>query len=155
MAAGIPQVESYMVEVINHDRARFGVAPVSENATLRAFARSRSEDMAKRGYFGHDDPDGVGPQEKAKKAGIRSGVWENISYRTPGMPLAATAVVCERSMMAEPAGEENHRSNILDPHHKTVGVGLAINRKGVIMMTEEFSHGNPSGEDYQPGKTEK
>jgi uncharacterized protein YkwD len=143
IAAGLPQVESFMVEVINHDRARYGAPPISENAKLKALARSRSEDMATRGYFGHDDPDGVGPQEKATQAGIKHGVWENISYRTPSATLADTAVICERSMMAEPPGEENHRSNILDPKHKSVGIGLAINRKGVILMTEEFSHENP------------
>ena len=143
MAASIPQVESFMVEVINHDRAQVGAAPVSENNKLKAFARSRSQDMATRGYFGHVDPDGVDPQEKAKQAGIEKGVWENISCRTPYRTLADTVVACQRSMMSEPSGEENHRSNILNPQHKTVGVGLAINSKGLIYMTQEFSNGNP------------
>jgi uncharacterized protein YkwD len=142
-AAGFPQVESFMVEVINRDRAKYGAPPVAENSTLKAFARSRSDDMVKRGYFGHNDPDGVGPQEKAEQAGIKHGVWENISYRTPYATLADTAAACEKSMMSEPPGEENHRSNILNPKHKTVGVGLAIGKRGVVLMTEEFSHDIP------------
>lgn len=39
------------------------------NSTLSALARSRAEDMARRGYFSHVNPDGVGPNYLAIQSG--------------------------------------------------------------------------------------
>ncbi len=143
LLAEIAQVEAQMIQVINNDRARYGSSPVTENATLTAFARSRSKDMATRGYFGHIDPDGIGPQEKARTAGIRAGVFENISFRKGYGTILGNARACEASMMAEPPNQANHRSNILASERQSVGVGIAVNRAGVLFMTEEFSNGDP------------
>lgn len=39
------------------------------NATLSAVARARAQDMANRGYFGHVNPDGIGPDYLIERAG--------------------------------------------------------------------------------------
>ncbi|MFN8440606.1 MAG: CAP domain-containing protein [Caldilineaceae bacterium] len=39
------------------------------NAILTQEARRKAEDMAKRGYFGHTDPDGFGPNHWVMTAG--------------------------------------------------------------------------------------
>jgi uncharacterized protein YkwD len=137
------QAEVLMLPIINKDRAKLGVPPVRMNATLTKFARERSADMVKRNYFNHIDPEGVSPQTKARAAGIVDGVYENISWIKGYATVFDNAVACEQSMMAEPKNQENHRSNILDPKHMTVGVGIAVSAAGVIYMTEEFSRTDP------------
>ena len=137
------QAEAAMLAVINKDRASEGASPVRMNSVLTKFARERSIDMLKRGYFAHVDPDGVSPQVKAKAAGIVDGVYENISWRKGYASTMENAVACEQSMMEEPKNEKNHRYNILDKQHLTVGVGIAVSPTGVVFMTEEFSHTDP------------
>ncbi|MDR3616130.1 MAG: CAP domain-containing protein [Candidatus Obscuribacterales bacterium] len=137
------QAEALMLPIINRDRAKFGVPPVRMNASLTAFARTRSADMVKRNYFNHIDPDGVSPQTKARAAGIVNGVYENISWRKGYATIFDNAAACQQSMMEEPKNQENHRSNILDPKHMTVGVGIAVSANGVVYMTEEFSRTDP------------
>jgi uncharacterized protein YkwD len=137
------QAETLMLPVINKDRAKLGVPPVRMNAALTAFARTRSADMVKRNYFNHIDPDGVSPQTKARAAGIVDGVYENISWIKGYATIFDNAAGCQQAMMAEPKNQENHRSNILDPKHVTVGVGIAVSANGVVYMTEEFSRTDP------------
>jgi len=132
-----------VLPLINGDRAKLGVAPVRMNSVLTAFARERSADMVRRNYFNHIDPDGVSPQTKARAAGIVDGVYENVSWRKGYATIFENAAACQQSMMEEPKNQENHRSNILDAKHLTVGVGIAVSATGVIYMTEEFSHTDP------------
>jgi uncharacterized protein YkwD len=44
-------------------------AKMSCNPTLAAVARARAEDMGRRAYFGHVNPDGQGPNYFARQAG--------------------------------------------------------------------------------------
>jgi uncharacterized protein YkwD len=137
------QAEIQILPLINRDRAQLNVPPVRMNAALTKFARERSADMVRRNYFNHIDPDGVSPQTKARAAGIVDGVYENISWIKGYATIFDNAAACEQSMMAEPKNQENHRSNILDPKHMTVGVGIAVSANGVVYMTEEFSRTDP------------
>jgi uncharacterized protein YkwD len=45
------------------------------NSTLSQVARARAEDMAKRGYFDHVNPDGHGPNYLVTQAGFRLPDW--------------------------------------------------------------------------------
>jgi uncharacterized protein YkwD len=137
------QAEALLLPVINKDRAKLGVPPVRMNSTLTKFARERSADMVKRNYFNHVDPDGVSPQTKARAAGIAKGVYENISWIKGYATIFDNAAASQQAMMQEPKDQENHRSNILDPKHMTVGVGIAVSANGVVYMTQEFSHTDP------------
>lgn len=50
--------ESLLFSLTNQARAAAGVPPVRLNASLRAVARWRSQDMALRDYFAHEIPPG-------------------------------------------------------------------------------------------------
>ncbi|MBI4201862.1 MAG: hypothetical protein HY532_01935 [Chloroflexi bacterium] len=47
-----------------------GLQTLAYSEAVAAVARAHSEDMAKRGYFEHENPDGLGPQDRVEAAGI-------------------------------------------------------------------------------------
>jgi len=56
---------------INGYRTRHGARALAWDDRLAAVARRHSEDMARRGYFAHVDPDGHDPFARLDAAGIR------------------------------------------------------------------------------------
>lgn len=49
------------------------------NPTLSAVARARAQDMANRRYFGHINPDGIGPDTLAERAGYNLPEWYDVT----------------------------------------------------------------------------
>jgi uncharacterized protein YkwD len=99
--------------------------------------------MANRNFFSHVNPDGVDPQARAVNAGIRGGVFENIAVQASFDSGYRQVKGSEDAMMSEPKNQQNHRSNILDPGHACVGVGVARAPNGKLYMVQEFSHSSP------------
>jgi uncharacterized protein YkwD len=93
----------------------FGPAgPLAHNAQLQAAARNHSRDMATRGYFSHQSPEGAGPSDRARAAGYPSGfIGENIAA---GYPTPAAVV---EGWMQSPG----HCLNIMEPRYRYLGVG--------------------------------
>ncbi len=138
----IAELEKYMFSLVNEDRTKQGVSTISENSKLSSLARSYAEYMVKKGSFSHVDPDGRDPQTRAKEAGIRCGVYENLAFNTRGIADRDGVKRAEDQMMGEPPDQQNHRYNILLPKHKYVGVGVARN-EGKLLMVQEFSDDDP------------
>lgn len=136
-------LESYMIELINHDRSANGSPTIQANSALSALARAHAKDMATRDFFNHVNPDGVDPQGRAVNAGIRGGTFENIAYQAGFETGFQQLQAAESIMMSEPKNQQNHRSNILDPNHAAVGVGVVRATNGKLYIVQEFSHTSP------------
>ncbi|HEY9785590.1 MAG TPA: CAP domain-containing protein [Candidatus Obscuribacterales bacterium] len=132
-------LERYMFELVNSDRKANGSSPIAFSSSLSAVARAHAEDMVQRGYFDHKNPDGLLPMDRARAAGINAPVFENIATKVGLMTPAAMVKGCEDMMMAEPPNQFNHRSNILNPEHACVGIGIARLPNGGVMCAQEFS----------------
>ncbi|MGW5846444.1 CAP domain-containing protein [Streptomyces sp. NPDC055254] len=105
--------EAAVVALVNQERAQAGCGPVRANPPLAALAGAFSKDMAARGFFGHTDPDGNTPWDRAEKAGLSGLGGENIA-RGQG---DADAVM--KAWMNSPG----HKANILNCEFRTLGVG--------------------------------
>jgi len=105
-----------VVELTNEKRAENNEAPLRVNALLQKAAQAKAEDMAVRGYFSHNDPDGTPPWRWFDEAGY--------TYSYAGENLAVnffdSAEVAE-AWMASPA----HRANIVRHDFSDTGVGVA------------------------------
>jgi uncharacterized protein YkwD len=115
-AAGTTAAEAAVLVLVNQERAKANCGPLSADARLTAAARAHSADMAGRGYFAHDTPDGVGVGTRVTGAGYRwSAVGENIAQgqQTPAAVMQA--------WMNSPG----HRANILNCRFSNIGIGLA------------------------------
>ncbi|WP_420834151.1 CAP domain-containing protein [Streptomyces yunnanensis] len=105
--------EAEVVSLVNQERARAGCSPVTASRELAGLAERFSDDMARRGFFGHTDPDGHTPWDRARDQGIADLGGENIAR---GQSDA-------RAVMASWMDDPEHRANILNCEYKALGVG--------------------------------
>ncbi|MER7729362.1 CAP domain-containing protein [Streptomyces erythrochromogenes] len=119
--------EAAVVTLVNQERAQAGCGPVRANPPLAALAGAFSKDMAARGFFGHDDPEGNTPWDRAAKAGLSGLGAENIAR---GQGDAQSVM---RAWMNSP----DHKANILNCEFRTLGVGAHF-AAGGPWWTQDF-----------------
>ncbi len=116
-AAARPGWRSEVIEHVNRFRARNGLPGLVGNDTLDRMAQGHSEDMAARGYFAHDSPDGRTVGDRAAEAGYKfRTLSENLAggKRRPGR-------VVEGWINSPP-----HREAMLNPDIEEAGVGYVF-----------------------------
>jgi hypothetical protein len=102
----------------NSARTANGFKALSLNAKLDAAAQNSADDMAAKGYWSHNTPDGSPPW-----------IWvsaQNYSYQKLGQNLA-TGFSDELSTIDGWMNSPPHRENLLDPAFTDVGFGYANN----------------------------
>lgn len=105
-----------MLNVMNTRRGDAGSDPLAVNAILQREAQEHADDMARRGYFSHESPEGVTFQQRMSSSGYPSAMLaENI-----GLTSGQAAEVVSLWM-----DSEGHRTTVLDPRFTAVGVGVA------------------------------
>lgn len=140
----IDALEDHMLQLINRDRNTCGLPPVSKSTSLSRVARAYAEDMAKRGFFDHRDPEGRMPMDRVREAGIAAGVWENIGWQKDFYDFPKIVEKVQFNFMNEPPEDPtNHRANILNPRHRVVGVGVAVIMPRTVYCVQEFSNDSP------------
>lgn len=126
---GMSKREQEVVDLTNEVRADEGCGPLRADDRLHEAAVAHSEDMAERDYFDHVTPEGVGPGERAERAGYDSWGGENIAWGYQ----SAEAVV-EGWM-----DSDGHRANILNCDFEAIGVGAANSGRGPY-WTQTFGY---------------
>ncbi len=113
MAAVLPSV---VVNYANNDRHKASEFSLKENPLLVKAAELKAKDMATRGYFSHEGPNGETPWTWLDKVGY--------AYVYAGENLAVNffdSADVHRAWMNSPA----HRENLLDKKFTEIGVGMA------------------------------
>jgi uncharacterized protein YkwD len=115
--------EDEVVRLVNERRNEGGVcggqsfgrsAGLSKDSALRCAARNHSMDMATRGFFDHQNPDGENPEDRIVRAGFDwTAVGENIARGQP----------TPDEVMADWMSSPGHCVNILSPAFDFIGVG--------------------------------
>lgn len=123
-----------LLKLINDDRAGHNLAPVSLESDLSAVAQNHSQDMLTRKFFGHNTPEGISPDDRRRAVKIRTPIRENLAKAT-------SLGLVEAGLMRSPV----HRSVIVDPEMRRVGLGIAKDSEGYLIVTQNFS-GDPLSE---------
>jgi hypothetical protein len=105
---------------INADRARAGRAPFVHRADLAALALRHSQTMAAKNSLHHN------PSLTTQVANWRA-VGENVG-------MGGNTRVLHSAFMNSPA----HRANILDKDFTEIGLGVTVDVRGVMWVTEVF-----------------
>lgn len=125
----VKSVENEVVRLVNVERSKNGLSPLTQNWELSRVARYKSQDMINKNYFSHTSPTYGSPFDMMKNFGIKySTAGENIAY---GQRTAADVM---NSWMNSPG----HRKNILSPNFTQIGVGLATKSNGTKYWTQMF-----------------
>src|SRR5437867_4420077 len=69
-AVGRAEIRDLVARINRHRRA-IGSEPLTWDERLASVAQRHSEDMARRHYFDHVNPDGLDPFDRMRRAGIR------------------------------------------------------------------------------------
>lgn len=113
LASVLPNI---LVDLANEDRADFNLSHLTVNETLVAAAQLKANDMAARGYFAHNTPEGLEPWYFFQQAGY--------DYLYAGENLAinfSDSDAVEKAWMNSPL----HRDNILGAQFTEVGIATA------------------------------
>lgn len=119
-----------LLKDLNAHREQAGLPPLQWHPKLTYVASEHANDMVARNYFDHVAPDGTTPFTLMQHAEVHF-VWagENIA-ESDYAPDAASA------LWESP----EHRSNILNPHYRHVGISARRRPSGAIVFVEEFSN---------------
>lgn len=152
------EARRFMLDLINKDRAGYGLAPVRIDLVAQAAAMKHAQEMAENVYMAHWDLLGRKPWERYNEVGGRASVSENVAFvgTNPdsgtipqSLPLISpqefpkkALAEMEEAMVNEKPPEDGHRKNILNPDHNGVGIGLAVSADGGTMrvvLDQEFT----------------
>ena len=124
----IQSLQDEVVYLVNIERQAYGCPTLTIAFPLAYISQVHSEDMAARGYFAHDTPEGASPQDRGDAVGYGGGVGENIALG----PDSSVEVV--EVWMAS----DSHRANILGCDYRETGVGVAPSSSGGYYWTQDF-----------------
>lgn len=151
----INDLEEKIFKLVNEQRKLNNLPPLKLNKKLSEIAKAHSIDMAKRNYTSHITPEGLDPNERAKKAKfniikksgniIRKGIGENI-YETQAImeidgvkkPYLENSSSVAKKAIDSWMKSEGHKKNILNPDYKETGIGIAISKDKKIKITQVF-----------------
>ncbi|MBC7737612.1 MAG: CAP domain-containing protein [Candidatus Saccharibacteria bacterium] len=105
-----------LVELMNGERAKAGLAPLVLSPEISAVAHAFACESAARGDIGHVGIDGSKLSERLMRGGLAP---LNVAENNAGIYDTAEEVLA--AWMASP----HHRENILRPNMRAVGVGQA------------------------------
>ena len=127
--ASVKTVESQVAVMVNNERSKAGLKPLTLNWQLSRVARYKSQDMIDKNYFDHTSPTYGSPFTMMTNFGIKyMSAGENIAYGQQ----TATAV------MTAWMNSAGHRANILSANYSQIGVGLALKSDGTCYWTQQF-----------------
>lgn len=120
--------EKQMLELINKERKKVGVAPLKMNLEIVKIARIKSQDMIDKNYFNHTSPTYGDPFKMMKDFGV--------SYHYAGENLAGNSSVtsAHESLM----NSQGHKKNILNPDFDEIGIGIVDGGPYGKMFTQMF-----------------
>lgn len=120
--------ERLMIQMVNSDRARYGRSALTPDIQLCALARKKSADMVNNRYFAHQSPTLGSASDLLRARGVSFlSVGENIArYRS--LEHAQAALL----------SSEGHRRNLLSRTYTHLGVGVALDSKGFVYVTQLF-----------------
>ncbi|WDV44134.1 CAP domain-containing protein [Clostridiaceae bacterium M8S5] len=109
--------EKQLFNMVNNERIKNGLKPLTLNTKLFSVAKMKSQDMQDNNYFSHTSPTFGKTYSLIKKLGIPySYAGENIA-KTYSVSRAHSGFM----------GSDGHRKNILNPNFTQIGIGIVGN----------------------------
>jgi uncharacterized protein YkwD len=136
------ELRQLALDLVNRSREEHGLSPLRLEDALAEAAEAHAEDMASRGYFAHESPEGGTVMDRYRAAGGSAGklVAENIAQCRNCAVGRRLIEDFHRGWMESPG----HRANILSPGLDRFGFGLAAGR-GRLVAVQTFAGVGPSG----------
>ena len=127
--ASLSAQEQTAGNLLNSDRARYNLPPLTIDPELCRIARIKSQDMRDNQYFAHTSPTYGDVRSMLRQFGYAyTAAGENIAHH-------ATVDKAQAAFLSSPG----HRKNILSSTYTKVGIGIAVDSKGFVYLTQIFA----------------
>jgi uncharacterized protein YkwD len=146
----IPDLERQIHQSVNLQRRSNDRQSLEWDDTLVNLARAHSEDMAKRGYFKHVNPEGETPMKRLQQAGhnncrlVGENIYQNNLYSRAITEKKRTTYdwnsmeTITATTLKGWMDSDSHRENILQNDYTREGVGVAIGSDDKVYITQVF-----------------
>ena len=127
-----PDVEAGFHAAVNAHREARHLIPLERDPQLDAVAQAHSEDMVRRTFFSHVNPDGQNPLDRIQATGREDFTLaaENVGLTTRNDPNQEIL----RGWLASP----DHRRNLASPPFNRTGIGIAQAPDGTWYYTQLY-----------------
>ncbi len=119
--------EAHMLELINASRTKAGLTALAVDENVAAVARAHSTVEAQLRYVFHDGPDGTAKSRNAPACG--TGWWGENTGKIWRDNVDALHI----EFMNEPWAPLNHRTVIMDPTFRRIGIGAVFGPDAMYM----------------------
>jgi len=113
-SANLSKDEQKILDLINAERAKAGLAALKADPELMEVARLKAKDMVENNYFAHQSPTYGSPFDMMRQFGI--------SFKTAGENIAGNST--EEGAVKAWMNSEGHRKNILNGNFNLTGIGV-------------------------------
>jgi uncharacterized protein YkwD len=130
--ADLARLEARLHEAVNAFRREQNLIPLERDASLDAVARGHSVDMATRGFFAHESPEGADWVARLERAGIAgfSMAGENVGLTSRADPNTEILEGWKHSPV--------HRRNLVARPFNRTGIGIARAADGTLYYTQLY-----------------
>jgi uncharacterized protein YkwD len=137
----LSQLEQQLFQLINQDRAAQGLYAYVFNSTMSAGAYAHSVEMGNTSCgLSHQCPGEPAPCQRVSNEGITwTSCGENVGYSSPDPDAWAAVQGLEKDMLDEQPPNDGHRLNLLSTSYHRIGVGVYIDARGYVWLTEDFA----------------
>jgi uncharacterized protein YkwD len=118
-----------VIDDINRERARANLIVLQPDTALAVVALERANDMLRRHYFAHVNPDG-----KTAIDALRERAYA-FAYAGENIALAPSVKDAERGLWRSPS----HRENLLGEHYRRVGIAVVRTSDSESYVVQIFS----------------
>ena len=130
--SNLASLEADLLAQVNRVRSDHHLVPLVRRSDLDRVALAHSIDMARRGYFSHQSPEGANAVDRLQQHGVTDMrlAAENLGKTTQSDPSAQIV----RSWLQSP----DHRDNLLAPALNFTGIGIARGADGSLIYTQVY-----------------
>ena len=121
--------EQEILKLVNAERSKQGLSPLTLDWELSRVAKFKSEDMRDNNYFSHNSPTYGSPFNMMKSFGI--------TYKSAGENIAAGQKTAQ-AVMTDWMNSSGHKANILSKNYTRLGVGKATGGSYGTYWTQMF-----------------
>ena len=128
----LTSLEADLLAQVNRVRSDHHLVALVRRSDLDRVALAHSIDMARRGYFSHQSPEGENAVDRLQQHGVTDMrlAAENLGKTTQSDPSAQII----RSWLQSP----DHRGNLLAPALNFTGIGIARGADGSLIYTQVY-----------------
>lgn len=125
-----------LLEMVNAERAKVGVAPLVMDENVRMSAQLKSDDFVERDYYSHT----IKGYDKGTLT-AEMAYYVNQSCSSSSENINA-GVYSTQSAMAKWLASEPHRKAILDAKYTSTGYGISKDKNGEYYVVQHFCVAN-------------